>query len=237
MLEALLQRFAIEDAAGLYGLQGKQAELAEMIINDEKGIRLGEKRAQAILDAIDATRSLTLARFMGSLGIDHVGVRRVELMIEAAGGELDTLDDWRAGKLRDPQFAEHAGVPNMGGPIQDGIDAMAGVIDRMLANGVIVLPPQRDLDAGARAKPARTICISGKLPSGRKKSDYETPLESVGWALVDSVTRDTHFLVLADPDSGSSKAEKARKLGIPVISEAELEQMIAEAGKSDSGAP
>jgi DNA ligase (NAD+) len=48
--------------------------------------------------------------------------------------------------------------------------------------------------------------------------------------LVDAVTRDTTYLVLADPQSASSKAEKARKLGIEVISEEQLEAMIGEDG-------
>lgn len=219
VLEAMLDRFGIEDAADLYALQGRAGELAELIINDDKGIRLGDKRAQSILEAIDSTRTLTLAQFLGSLGVDHVGVRRIELMIDAAGGELDTLEAWRSGRLRDPAFAEIAGVPNLGGPIQDGIDAMAQVIDKMLANGVLITPPQRDLHAVVDNVPAKTVCISGKLPSGKKKSDYEMPLMLAGMRLVDSVTRDTAYLVLAEPDSTSGKAEKARKLGIQVISE------------------
>jgi DNA ligase (NAD+) len=227
VLEAMLERFGIEDAADLYSLGPRAAELAELVINDEKGIRLGDKRARAILDAIDATRTLSLAQFLGSLGIEGAGVRRIELMIEAAGGELDTLDQWRAGRLREAAFAERSGVPNLGGPIQDGIDAMGNVIDKMLANGVVVTLPQRDVhgdDAGR--EPAKTVCISGKLPSGRKKSDYEAPLAAVGLKLVDTVTRETTYLVLADPQSASSKAEKARKLGTEVISEEALIELV-----------
>jgi len=230
VLEAMLDRFGIEDAADLYALGARAAELAELVINDDKGIRLGDKRARAILDAIDATRTLSLAQFLGSLGIESAGVRRIELMIAAAGGELDTLEQWRAGRLRDPGFAELAGVPNLGGPIQDGIDAMSGVIDKMLANGLVITPPQRDVhgdDAGR--EPAKTVCISGKLPSGRKKSDYEAPLAAIGMKLVDTVTRETTYLVLADPQSASSKAEKARKLGTEVISEEALIALVGEA--------
>jgi DNA ligase (NAD+) len=231
VLEAMLDRFGIEDAADLYALDARAAELAELIINDDKGIRLGDKRARTILDAINATRTLGLAQFLGSLGIEGAGVRRIELMMEAAAGELDTLEQWRSGRLREPGFAESAGVPNLGGPIQDGIDTMSGVIDKMLANGVVITSPQRDVVGDdITREPVRTVCISGKLPSGKKKSDYEGPLAAVGMKLVDAVTRDTTYLVLADPQSASSKAEKARKLGIEVISEEQLEAMIGEDG-------
>lgn len=147
-------------------------------------------------------------------------------MIRAADGELDTLGDWRSGRLRDAVLPEKAGAPNIANQIQDGIDEMAQVIDKLLAAGVTVLPVVRDqlvVEAGI----TMTVCISGKLPSGRKKSDYEEPLKAAGYALVDEVTKQLNYLVLADPASNSSKAEKARKLGVEVISEERLMQLTA----------
>jgi len=226
VLEAMLDAFELEDAADLYTLRERQSELADLIINTEKGISLGEKRAASILDGIDATRNLTLSQFLGSLGLDHLGKRRVHLMMQAAGGQLDTLEDWRGGKLRNPSIAEAAGVPNIGGQIQDGIDAMASVIDKLLAAGVTVLPPENDIPSSEEIN-MKTVCISGKLPSGKKKADYADPLRAIGYELVDEVSKGLDYLVLADPDSTSSKAEKARKLNIAVISEEALEQLIA----------
>lgn len=240
VLEALLERFALEDAADLYTLRERAAELADLVINAEKDIRLGEKRANAILDGIDATRSLTLSQFLGSLGLDHLGKRRVELMIKAAGGALGTLLDWQSGRLRDAAFAAQAGVPSIGGQIQDGIDAMAQVIAKLQAAGVAVLPPQDDLLASANgegAVPLRTVCISGKLPSGRKKADYAEPLRGAGFELVDEVLKGLTYLVLAEPGSTSSKAEKARRLRVAVISEEELTQLVQQAARVEPAKP
>lgn len=102
---------------------------------------------------------------------------------------------------------------------------MSQVIDKLLANGVVVLPPERDIPA-PEAEPLKTVCISGKLLSGKKKADYAEPLRAAGYGLVDDVTKGLNYLVLADPGSTSSKAEKARKLGIEVISEEQLMQII-----------
>ena len=66
------------------------------------------------------------------------------------------------------------------------------------------------------------VCISGKLPSGRKKSDYEEPLRAAGYTLVDDMKAGVTLLVLADPDSTSAKAQKARALGVRIIGEPEL---------------
>lgn len=106
-------------------------------------------------------------------------------------------------------------MPSIGAAIQDGIDSMQHVIDRFLAAGITVLPPQEDLSAsrhGETSGPIKTVCISGRLPSGRKNADYGEPLRAAGYALVDDVMQGLIFLVLAEPDSSSSKVEKARRL-------------------------
>lgn len=221
VLEALLERLAVDDASDLYTLRDRATELAGLIINVENQTTLGEKRATTILDAIEATRTLTLSQFLGSLGIDRLGKRRVELMIGAADGALDTLEDWRTGQLRNTAFAEKVGVPKIAAQIQDAIDAMAQLIDDLLTAGVTVLTPSRAGQSSDMAQ-RKTVCISGKLPSGRKKSDYEEPLRAAGYELVDTVTKELDYLVLADPSSTSGKADKARKLGVEVISEDQL---------------
>ena len=103
---------------------------------------------------------------------------------------------------------------------------MASVIDKMLANGVTVVLPQPDMQEAADSEAQKTICISGKLPSGKKKADYQEPLLAVGYELVDDVSKDLGYLVLADAASTSSKAVKARKLGVRVISEDELVSLL-----------
>ena len=228
VLMALVEQLELEDAADLYRLGDKREALAALIINQEKDIRLGEKRATTILEGIEARRELTLPEFLGSLGIDRLGKRRVELMRQAAAGELTTLAQWRSGKLREAAFAEKVGAPNMGAAMQDGVDAMGVLIDRMLDAGVVVLESAAGdgADESADGEPRKTVCITGKLPSGKKKSDYAAPLAASGYQLVEKVDASLDYLVLADPDSTSSKAQKARKLGVALISEEELQRLL-----------
>jgi DNA ligase (NAD+) len=224
---ALVEQLELEDAADLYSLRDKKDALANLVINQEKDIRLGEKRATTILEGIEARRELTLPEFLGSLGIDRLGKRRVELMMQAAPGELDTIAHWRSGKLRQPEFAERAGVPNTGAALQDGLEAMAALIDRMLAAGVVVVEgPPAATAPGDAGVPMKTVCITGKLPSGKKKNDYAAALEAAGYRLVETVEAGLDFLVLAEPGSTSSKAQKARKLNVTLISEEDLQRML-----------
>lgn len=221
---ALVEQLQLQDVADLYRLRDNSEALSNLIINPEKSIKLGQKRATTILEAIEKRRHLTLVEFLGSLGIDRLGQRRVELMIEQAKGQLDALGDWRQGKLRDPDFAAAVGVPGVGAVLQDTIDQFAPVIDRLLSAGVTVTGT--GVVVKANDGPHLTVCISGKLPSGKKKGDYAEPLAARGYELIDTVTKDLTFLVVADPDSTSSKAEKAKKLGVKVISEDELRNLV-----------
>jgi DNA ligase (NAD+) len=235
VLHAMVESLDLADAADLYALRSRWEEMVNLVTHTERDLRLGKRRTDSILQAIDATRTLSLSQFLGSLGLDHLGKRRVELMIKAAGGAMDTLTDWRSGKLRDPAFATLAGVPNIGGSIQDGIDAMGPVINKMLINGVIVQDRTPGGVSTETVNLTKTVCISGKLPSGKKKADYEESLREGGFALVDDVSKGLTYLVLADPESSSSKAEKARKLGILIISEDELIELCRD-GAADAAA-
>jgi len=228
--EALVEQRDLQDPSGLYLLGDDPDALATLVINQEKDLRLGAKRTATILAEIDKTRELSLMAFVGSLGVEGLGKRRVELMLTAGAGSLDKLTDWRAGKLRDADFAAEVGVPTMGDRLQDRIDALGGTIDGLLANGVKVIPAQsKQAAVAAAAKKASmkgSLAITGKLPSGKKKSDYAAALAAAGYELVDKVSKDLTYLVLADPSSTSSKAVKARKYGVKLISEDELEKML-----------
>ena len=105
----------------------------------------------------------------------------------------------------------------------------APVVKATAASAKADKPPKPETPAtpAKASKPAAapsggTLCISGKLPSGRKKSDYELPLRAIGIELVDDVVKGLGYLVLADPTSTSSKATKARGMGVRVMSEEEL---------------
>jgi DNA ligase-1 len=79
-------------------------------------------------------------------------------------------------------------------------------------------------------KAFKTLCISGRLPSGRKKADFASALSVVGIQLVDEVVEGLDYLVLADSASMSSKAQKARALGVAILSEGDLAGLLMPSG-------
>lgn len=222
---ALVDQLGLEDPSGLYRLHERRDALENLVVNPDKDLRLGQKRAATILEQIERTRELTLVQFLGSLGIERLAARRVELVIASAGGELDTLAAWQKGLLRDPDFAARVGLPSVGPSIQDRIDAQADVIAGLLAAGVRITGTGVTHDPSEERQP--TICISGKLPSGKKKSDYEEPLRQAGYVLVDDVKKGLDVLVLADPKAITGKAAKAKKYGVRIIDEDELAALVS----------
>ena len=92
LIQALIKDMGVKDAADLYILKNRRAELADLKLNGKT--RLGEKRADKFLAEIDKVRKLTLSEFLGSLGIAGLGKRRVALIQSAVGGKLNDIEDW-----------------------------------------------------------------------------------------------------------------------------------------------
>ena len=74
----------------------------------------------------------------------------------------------------------------------------------------------------------KSVCFTGAQP--KKRSILETMITDNGGEVRDSVTAGLTYLVMADPNSKSSKAKKAKELGTECLDLASLEAKILEAG-------
>jgi len=217
VITALVDSGKVTRVPDLYSL--KAGEIQDTVINKEKGVRLGLKRAESICEEIQkkGTR-MSLVEFLGAFGSRALGVRRATLMLQA-NPELESLERWLDGSLLDEAFAAKAGVPKLGTTIFDSLKEREPVIRETLAFVTIEPPAPR----AEKPPGGKTFCITGSLPSGKKKKDYADQLEKAGHCLIDDVRAGLDFLVVSDPDAAdSSKARKARKLGVPFISEQDL---------------
>ncbi|MDB4998496.1 MAG: ligase, partial [Myxococcaceae bacterium] len=80
-----------------------------------------------------------------------------------------------------------------------------------------------------------SFCFTGALTKPR--AELEAMVEERGGTLLSGVTKDLQFLVMADPSSGSSKAQKAAKYGTECIDEARFFALMAEADAGGGDAP
>lgn len=226
VIEALSQSGQVKTVADLFEL--KPEDMEHILINREKKIRLGRKRADAICGEIREKGSrMGLAEFLGSFGTRKLGVRRATLMIQA-NPELASIEKWFDGSLAEPEFAARAGVPNAGSQIFQGLLERKDTIDQALRHISIEEPSSKtgaNSNQGQGQQTKLPICITGSLPSGKKKSQWKEPLEKAGFILTDTVTKDLYALVVSDPSTPTSKSQKALKMGVKIISETDLENL------------
>jgi len=175
--------------------------------------RMGEKSADNLIQAINQSRTTTLARFIFALGIRHVGettakdlanhYRDMHAIMDATGEDLLTVHDVGpvvadsiTGFMQEPHNRE--------------------VIEQLLASGMILSVEEKKVSAALAGK---TFVLTGTLPT-LSRDEAKEQLERAGAKVAGSVSKKTDYVVAGD-DAGS-KLTKAEELGVPVIDEATM---------------
>jgi DNA ligase (NAD+) len=216
LISQLVEAKLAREPADLYKLKPEQ------IANLE---RRGMVIAQKVLDNLRAQLPLSLAKFLAALGIENFGLQTAKAMV-AAG--LDSIEKVQAASLA--ELAAISGVgPAKGKAAFEGLKARKAEIARLLAVGVV---PVNKANAGPLA--GKSFCFTGALSRPRK--ELEQLVEDRGGTLLNGVTNELNYLVMADPLSGSSKAQKAQKYGTQCLDEAQFLALIDKASTSKAAA-
>jgi len=205
----LLEAGLISDPATLYDLT--EEVLAALP-------RLGDKSAQQLVAALEASKGQPLSRLLFGLGIPDVGEETSKLLARRFG----TMT-----ALKDATEEEIEEIHGIGPSIVASVTAwFATPENRVLVkalerHGVNMTEPKRAEAEGALM--GKKIVITGTLPTlGR--SEARELVEGAGGKVTDSVSKNTDFVVVG-ADAGS-KLDKARTLGVEIIDEAELLRRI-----------
>jgi len=139
-----------------------------------EGVWLGQKRALAICAEIkEKATSMTLVEFLGAFGTQSLGVRRATLMVES-NPLLADFERWFDGSLADAAFSAAAGVPKVGESIYADLKRKEAEIRETLQFVTLTT------SAAPVAAEGKTFCITGSLPSGKKKKEYANILAAAG---------------------------------------------------------
>jgi DNA ligase (NAD+) len=172
--------------------------------------RMGNKLVDNLISGIDASRNVSLSRFIYALGIRHIGERAAEILANHFG----TLDALRSTTVDELVKVHEIGL-STAESITEWFSTHQGMIDDILSAGVVVdeavIPISRDLLAG------QVYVFTGALERLTRES-AEALVRSLGGTATGSVSKKTTCLV-AGPGAGS-KLAKAESLGVPVIDEA-----------------
>jgi DNA ligase (NAD+) len=204
LVDQLVDQDLVQSPADLYSLQLSQLAGLE---------RMAEKSAQNVIDALERSKSTTLARFLFALGIRDVG----EATAAALALYFGSLERLMAATPDEIQR-----VPDVGPVVAAHVHAFFGeprnrdVVSALLSRGV-QWPEQAPKSAPTDGPlTGKTFVITGTL-SAMSRDDARDRIVALGGKVAGSVSRKTSFVVVgADP---GSKAQKAAELGVAVLDE------------------
>jgi len=208
IIEQLINEGLVADAADLFSLTKGDLEPLE---------RFAEKSAGNSIMAIQTAKKISLAKFINALGIRHVG--------EATAVEL--ADNFGSlPKLQAAGFAELEAIKDIGGIMAKSIydyfrdKDNQHFLKKLAAAGINIasakLPVQGKLNG-------QVFVLTGTLKA-LERSVAKEKIRSWGGAVSESVSRKTDYLVAGE--SPGSKYEKAKQLGIKIITEKEFLNLL-----------
>ncbi len=208
IVELLLANRLISDVADLYSLKGEDIEKLE---------RMGSKSAANLIGAIEGSKSAGLARLIYALGIRNVGevaaaaladrFGSLEAVMAATAEQIAEIEDF--GEITAEcvvNFFSHQGNISLCHRLEE-----AGLVT------VNTAAPKGELFAGL------SFVLTGTLPT-MSRDEASEKIKLAGGKVVGSVSKKTDFVVAGE--AAGSKLTKAQSLGVRIISEEELMQMI-----------
>ena len=208
VIAQLLTAGLIADIADLYSLRAE-----DLVPLD----RMGSKRADNLITAIQASKGAGLERLLCALGIRQVG----EVAAAAIARKFGTLENVRAASFED--FAEVTDIGDI--TAANLIEYFANqenkaCIDRLIAAGVTTVAVK---EVTADTLEGKTFVLTGTLPH-LTRQEASDRIEAAGGKVASSVSKKTSFVVAGE--EAGSKLTRAQELGIPVIDEATLLSML-----------
>ncbi len=209
LVDAIVDQGMVHDLADIYHLTHEQYAGLE---------RMGDKSAQNLLQALDKSKHTTLARFLYALGIREVG----EVTASVLAGHFRELEAIKLANVEELTLIEGIG-PIMAEHIVSFFHQPHNleVIQKLLDAGVHwdkVEAPAADTQILA----GKSFVLTGSL--SRPRSEIKDELISMGAKVAGSVSNKTDYLV-AGSDAGS-KLAKAQQLGITILDEAGLNDLL-----------
>ena len=225
IVSRLVESGRVADVADYYSLSEEELASLDMgrVKADGEPVRLGHTVAKKLVAAIEASKGRTFARVLFGLGIRHVGKTTAEA-IAAAYPSMDALS--AAGE------DELAGIYGVGPKVAHGMWLFfrtpdnTSVIERLRAAGVTMADEAVAVgEEVPQVLAGLTFVLTGTLAhSGMTRDEAGARLKAMGAKVSGSVSKKTSFVVAGE--NAGSKYDKAVALGVPVLDEAQLLNLL-----------
>ena len=225
IVSRLVESGRVADVADYYSLSEEELASLDMgrVKADGEPVRLGHTVAKKLVAAIEASKGRSFARVLFGLGIRHVGKTTAEA-IAAAYPSMDALST--AGE------DELAGIYGVGPKVAHGMWLFfrtpdnISVIERLRAAGVTMADEAVAVgEEVPQVLAGLTFVLTGTLAhSGMTRDEAGARLKAMGAKVSGSVSKKTSFVVAGE--NAGSKYDKAVALGVPVLDEAQLLNLL-----------
>ena len=229
-----LTHFASREAFNIEGLNEKSLikfhnelgvnEFSDLFTLKEEDLlkleNFKEKKARNIINSIQRSKEIELYRFLYALGISEIGIKTAKDLSK----QFKSLEN-----IKNAKFEELTGVEDVGEIIAQNVldyfsdEENVKEIERLFSLGVTILN-EEDVSLSDNLK-GLTFVLTGTLPN-YSRPYMSTLIEKHGGKVSSSVSKNTSY-VLAGEEAGG-KLDKAKALGVKIISEADILKMMEE---------
>ncbi|HVJ28609.1 MAG TPA: NAD-dependent DNA ligase LigA [Vicinamibacterales bacterium] len=225
LVEQLIEQGLVRDFSDLYHLEAAQLENLVVAPREPKSERAVPRKLGKVglnvFAEIERSKSNDLARLVYALGIRHVGEKAAATLAR----HLRTMT-----AILDSPVEALQTIPDVGPVVAASVRSFGNeprnrtVIDKLAAAGVNMASQQPEVVEGAPGPLAgKTFVLTGTLPN-MTREEATAAIEGRGGKVTGSVSKKTSYLIAGE--EAGSKLEKARALGIPILSEEDFRGLI-----------
>jgi DNA ligase (NAD+) len=222
LVAQLLENSVIQDEQADGGKPVRS--VADLYLLDEAALlsleRIGKKTADSLLAEIADSKKASLARVLFGLGIRFVGERTAQLLAE----EFGSMDALRGASVEDLERVNEVG-PRVAAAVREFFEEARNVelIEHLREAGLTFTAEKRKKSSQLEGL---TFVLTGTL-EGMTREEAKAKVEMAGGKVSGSVSKKTDYVV-AGSEAGS-KLEKAQSLGVKVMDEAGLRELLGQA--------
>ena len=193
--------------------------------------RMGVKSVNKIIEEIEVARTVTLRKFLVGLSIPGIGDKAAKVIEKYVVDAMQdsSEDDIFQYFIRTVQITSWSNIPDFGEVTSASLkkyfkENIKEVLE--LADELVFINPYLDQEPVGESLEGLTFVITGSVEHFKNRKELKEKIEFLGGKVTGSVTKKTDYLINNDAESGSSKNQSAKKMGVNIITEDEFIHMI-----------
>lgn len=214
-LEKFLSRGLIKSYRDIFHLR----EHREAILSMEG---FGEKSCENLLASIERARDTRLFRLLYGLGIEGIGLANARVLCKHFKDDLEAVRQASVEELTEVEGIGAVLAEKLAGFFRE--EKRVSALDAVLPE--LRIAKEEYTEVEEQSLSGKTVVITGSLNHFTNRKELEERIRQAGGKTAGSVSKKTSYLVNNDSASNSSKNQKAKELGVPILTEEEFLEIL-----------